>query len=483
MSNQKNQKKTSSSRTLRMGTYSLIMTAVVLAIAILANVLVSSLPIGMTMFDVTAAKRHSLSEQTLNIVKGLEKDITIYWLVKNGSEDANVSTMLEQYDGLSDQIRVVRKDPELSPTFLEKYEVTNVENNTLIVESGERYRYLGSTDIYEYDFTNYYTTGAVDSNFAGELAVTSAIDYCISESLPKLYTLSGHGEADLSLEFQNAVKRENIEVEALSLASVQFVPADAAAILVNAPGTDITADEKQKLQTYLNNGGNMLLLTDPLEAGTLTNLESVMAEYGVTVEPGIVVEGKQENYAWGNPLNLLPNMVYHAVTNPLRNNNYYVMMPIAHGLNVSESLPQNLTVNTLLYTSDDAYNKADGYKMTTYSKENGDLTGKFNLAVAIEKTLDDGLSSEILWISSAMMVDDEVNNQSSGGNGDFFLNSLNWVLEQEESSFTIHTKSTAYEYLSLNSSSATTFTVLVVGVIPVCYLIVGVVVLIRRKRQ
>ena len=214
-----------------------------------------------------------------------------------------------------------------------------------------------------------------------------------------------------------------------------------------------------------------------------TNLESVMAEYGVTVEPGIVVEGKQENYAWGNPLNLLPNMVYHAVTNPLRNNNYYVMMPIAHGLNVSESLPQNLTVNTLLYTSDDAYNKADGYKMTTYSKENGDLTGKFNLAVAIEKTLDDGLSSEILWISSAMLVDDEVNNQSSGGNGDFFLNSLNWVLEQEESSFTIHTKSTAYEYLSLNSSSATTFTVLVVGVIPVCYLIVGVVVLIRRKRQ
>lgn len=340
MSNQKNQKKTSGSRTLRMGTYSLIMTAVVLAIAILANVLVSSLPIGMTMFDVTAAKRHSLSEQTLNIVKGLEKDITIYWLVKNGSEDANVSTMLEQYDGLSDQIRVVRKDPELSPTFLEKYEVTNVENNTLIVESGERYRYLGSTDIYEYDFTNYYTTGAVDSNFAGELAVTSAIDYCISESLPKLYTLSGHGEADLSLEFQNAVKRENIEVEALSLASVQFVPADAAAILVNAPGTDITADEKQKLQTYLNNGGNMLLLTDPLEAGTLTNLESVMAEYGVTVEPGIVVEGKQENYAWGNPLNLLPNMVYHAVTNPLRNNNYYVMLPIAHGLNVSESLPR-----------------------------------------------------------------------------------------------------------------------------------------------
>lgn len=478
-----NQKKTSSARALRMGSYSLILTAIVLAVAILANVLVTSLPSNLTVFDVTAAKRHSLSEQTLGLIKGLEKDITIYWLVKNGSEDMNVSTMLDQYDGLSSHIRVIRKDPELSPTFLEQYEVTNVENNTLIVESGERFRYLGSEDIYEYDFTNYYTTGTVDSNFAGELAVTSAIDYCISESLPKLYVLTGHGEADLSLEFKNAVERQNIEMEALSLASVQQIPADASAVLVNAPGSDITADEKLKLQTYLNNGGNMLLLTDPLEAGTLTNLESVMAEYGVTVEPGIVVEGKQENYAWGNPLNLLPNMVYHSVTNPLRDNNYYVMMPVSHGLNVSENLPETLSVSKLLYTSDVAYNKADGYHMTTYSKENGDLTGQFALAVAIQNTLDDGLSSEILWISSAMLLDDEVNAQSSGGNSDFFLNSLNWVLEQEESSFTIHAKKTAYEYLSLNSSSSTTFTILVVGVIPACYLIVGVVVLVRRKRQ
>ena len=204
-----NQKKTSSARALRMGSYSLILTAIVLAVAILANVLVTSLPSNLTVFDVTAAKRHSLSEQTLGLIKGLEKDITIYWLVKNGSEDMNVSTMLDQYDGLSSHIRVIRKDPELSPTFLEQYEVTNVENNTLIVESGERFRYLGSEDIYEYDFTNYYTTGTVDSNFAGELAVTSAIDYCISESLPKLYVLTGHGEADLSLEFQNAVERQN----------------------------------------------------------------------------------------------------------------------------------------------------------------------------------------------------------------------------------------------------------------------------------
>lgn len=478
-----NQKKAGRSRMFRMGSYSLVITAVVLAIAILANVLVSSLPVTMTMLDVTASKRFSLSEQTLSLVQGLEKDVTIYWLVQNGNEDANVSTMLEQYEGLSSHVRVVRKDPELAPTFLEQYELSKVDNNALIVESGEKYRYLGNTDIYDYDYSSYYTTGTANVSFAGELVLTSAIDYCISESLPKLYVLTGHGESDLSLEFRTAIERENIEMETLSLASVQEIPADCSALLVNAPGTDITVEEKQMLQIYLNNGGNMLLLTDPLEAGTLTNLESVMADYGVTVEPGVVVEGNQSNYAWGNPLYLLPNMVYHAVTNPLRNNNYYVMLPVAHGLNVQDDLPATVSVTTLLYTSDEAYCKASGYNMTTYNKEEGDKEGKFALSVAIQNTLDDGLTSEILWVSSAMLVDDDMNTKSNGGNSDFFLNALNWVLEQEESEYTIHTKSTSYEYLSLNSSASTTLSILVVGVIPVCYLIVGVVVLVRRKRK
>ena len=80
---------------------------------------------------------------------------------------------------------------------------------------GSATTYVSYNDIYEYDLTNYYTTGEYDVNFAGESALTSAIDYVTSEDLPKVYALTGHGEGELSAAFQNAVEKENIDLAEL----------------------------------------------------------------------------------------------------------------------------------------------------------------------------------------------------------------------------------------------------------------------------
>ena len=46
-------------------------------------------------------------------------------------------------------------------------------------------------------------------SFDGEGAITSAIDYVISDELPKLYSLEGHGEAELAVHVGRI--REKIE--------------------------------------------------------------------------------------------------------------------------------------------------------------------------------------------------------------------------------------------------------------------------------
>ena len=482
-STNQNKKNSGASRSLRIGTYSVVATVVVLVIVILVNVLMASLPISLTAFDVTSGQLYSLSEQSKAIVDGLNKDVTIYWLVNSGGEDATIGTLLDQYTGRSGKIRVIKKDPEETPTFLEQFSLTDVEYNTLIVECGERFRYLTSTDIYQYDFTNYYTTGTYETSFAGESAVTSAIDYCISEELPKLYLLTGHGEEELSLSFESSIERENIETETLSLLTVETVPADADAVMLYGPETDITATERDMLLTYLQNGGNMLLITDPQQADSLTNLNEVMAYYGVSPQTGVIVEGSRNYYSWGNPLNLMPDLIYHEITNPLRDGGYQVMLPIAHGIIVSEDVPSSVTVSKFLTTSDSAYSKLTGYSMTTYDKEDGDVDGPFGVAVAIEEALDENMSTNIVWFGSMSILDDDVNAQISGGNEDLFLNSMNWVLDQDESRLTIHAKSLSYEYLTMDNQAALTFTILVVGIVPLAYLAVGIVVMVRRRRK
>ena len=217
-------------------------------------------------------------------------------------EKRTLETLLERYQALSENLTVEKVDPVVSPTFLEQYDVGSVYNNSLIVESEARYRYVDYYDIYEYDYTNYYTTGSVDMNFAGEGAITSAVSYVVNDDLPKVYTLTGHGEGSLSSDFQSAAEQDNVEFEELSLLSAETVPEDADCVLILAPQSDIADVELTALQAYLDGGGRLLLITDPPQEGAeLTNLETLMAGYGVHAADGIVVEEDQANYAMGLP--------------------------------------------------------------------------------------------------------------------------------------------------------------------------------------
>ena len=289
-------------RAVRVGGYSVAAAAIVIAIIVAANALVRALPAQWTQFDTTSSQLFSISDQTESVVGSLETPVTIHWIVQSGQEDATLETLLERYQALSENLTVEKVDPVVSPTFLEQYDVGSVYNNSLIVESEARYRYVDYYDIYEYDYTNYYTTGSVDMNFAGEGAITSAVSYVVNDDLPKVYTLTGHGEGSLSSDFQSAAEQDNMEFEELSLLSAETVPEDADCVLILAPQSDISDVELTALQAYLDGGGRLLLITDPPQEGAeLTNLETLMAGYGVHAVDGIVVEEDQANYAMGLP--------------------------------------------------------------------------------------------------------------------------------------------------------------------------------------
>ena len=304
-------------RAVRVGGYSVAAAAIVIAIIVAANALVRALPAQWTQFDTTSSQLFSISDQTESIVGSLETPVTIHWIVQSGQEDATLETLLERYQALSENLTVEKVDPVVSPTFLEQYDVGSVYNNSLIVESEARYRYVDYYDIYEYDYTNYYTTGSVDMNFAGEGAITSAVSYVVNDDLPKVYTLTGHGEGSLSSDFQSAAEQDNVEFEELSLLSAETVPEDADCVLILAPQSDISDVELTALQAYLDGGGRLLLITDPPQEGAeLTNLETLMAGYGVHAVDGIVVEEDQANYAMGLPYYLLPDIGYHTTLPP-----------------------------------------------------------------------------------------------------------------------------------------------------------------------
>lgn len=467
-----------SSRSFRVGGYSMAAIAIVLAIVVAVNVLMGALPTSVTKLDMSTNKIASLSAQTEKIVKSLDKDVTMYWIVQSGAEDSYLEPMLERYEDLSSHLKVEKIDPDVYPTFAQQY-TDNLYNNSFVLECGERTRFVSYTDIYVLDYETYYQTYEETYLFEGENALTNAIHYVVSDDLPKVYTLSGHGEAALNTTFSDAITDENMEIAELSLLTLEAVPEDADLILINAPESDISETEKDMLLSYLSAGGKLLAVTSPPKDGALTNLEAVMESYGVSANEGIVFEGDQNYYIWGESYYLLPEINSHTITDPLIDSGYYILTPFSQGLSIADTLPENVSVTELLTTSAAAYSKVAGYSLTTYDKEDGDIDGPFCLAAAIS---DSATDAGIVWISSAYVLDETTNYQISGGNLDFFMNCVNWMCEREES-ISIRSKSLSQEYLTINSGSASTLTAIIVGILPAGYLALGIYLFIRRKRR
>jgi len=453
------------------GSYAIVLTCIVLALLVVVNLLAGALPANLTKLDISSSKLYSITSNTKAVVNALEQDVTIYWIVQSGKEDDVIDNLLAKYESLSDHIEVVKRNPDVYPAFAKQYTDETVSNNSLVVVSGEKYRYVPYSDIYVSQGSAYsysYTT-----SFDGEGAITSAIDYVVSTELPILYTLEGHGESALPDTFASQLEKENVQTESLSLLNVDEIPEDAAALMIYAPASDISSEEAKMLSEYVKSGGKLLVLAGPVADGELTNLYGILSDYGVTAAEGIVSEGDRSHYAFQAPYVLLPDLGDSDITAPLAEKNYMAIVPIAAGLQITGD-----SAVSLLDTTDSAYSKIAGYQQTTYEKEDGDIDGPFSLGVDIQ----DHSSGRIIFFTSSYLLEDMYNAYSSGANNDMVMNALS-ALMGDRQAMSIRSKSLNYNYLTISESAASTIKLVMIGLVPLCYLAMGVVTVLEKRRM
>ncbi len=455
----------------RGGSYAIVLTCIVLALLVVVNLLAGALPANLTKLDISSSKLYSITSNTKAVVNALEQDVIIYWIVQSGKEDDVIDNLLAKYESLSDHIEVVKRNPDVYPAFAKQYTDETVSNNSLVVVSGEKYRYVPYSDIYVSQGSAYsysYTT-----SFDGEGAITSAIDYVVSTQLPILYTLEGHGETALPDTFASQLEKENVQTQSLSLLNVDEIPEDAAALMIHAPASDISGEEAKMLSEYVKSGGKLLILAGPVADGELTNLYGILSDYGVSAVQGIVSESDRSHYAFQAPYVLLPDLGDSDITAPLAEKNYMAIVPIAAGLQISGD-----SAVSLLNTTDSAYSKIAGYQQTTYEKEDGDIDGPFSLGVDIQ----DHSSGRIIFFTSSYLLDDMYNAYSSGANNDMVMNALS-ALMGDRQAMSIRSKSLNYNYLTISESAASTIKLVMIGLVPLCYLAMGVVMVLEKRRM
>ena len=147
-------------RLMRRGGYSIALCALAAAIVLAINLIFGELPSSATKPDLSAQQLYSISQQTEELLASLEKDVTIYLVAQKGNEDHTLQELLEKYE--SPRIHVETRDPVVNPRFTAQYTQDSVPENSLIVVCGERSKVIDYNEIFEYDYTYYYTTGSAE---------------------------------------------------------------------------------------------------------------------------------------------------------------------------------------------------------------------------------------------------------------------------------------------------------------------------------
>lgn len=469
------------SRKFRFGGYATLLIVATLAIVVVVNVLVSQIP---GKLDLTQNKLFSLSDQTDKLLDGLASDVTITTVIKAENQDPTVREILGKYAARSRHVTLQTIDPERNPGWARQYDPTNqgLAPGTLVVASGKKYKTIGVYDMYNYDSSNPNKQPQLTS-LSVEQRVTSALQFVTAAKNVTLYVLQDHGEQSLeSLGLSTTVGNENYAVKNLSLLTEKAVPADADILLVLAPKTDVTGQDADKIRAFLDQGGRAVILVDLLARDKpLPNLAGLLQSYGVAVRSAVVVEGDQNKIAAQNPLYVIPNLEYHDILAPLRTNNFAIVMPGPQAIQTLELKKRSLKVEALLSSSSKSWGKTNITNAKTLSKENGDLSGPFTLAVAITDPAPDPTKKDtkLIVVGNIQFLSQSLTAQVPG-NSDFFMNSLGWLREQKQS-ISIRAKNLLQMRLSLTNLQALVFSGLVVIVIPLLVLGAGFFVWMRRR--
>ena len=239
-------------------------------------------------------------------------------------------------------------------------------------------------------------------------------------------SIEAGGELSFSIA-RNTLESKNYSVNTLNLLSTNAIPEDALAIIIAGPLKPLASSEVSLLKKYVNAGGSLVVMEDPVAVTEFGDSPDPLADYltlewGITLNKDIVIDLVNTQ----NPLQAVSSQIgVHPITNNLTQN-YIVILPQARSIGLGTA-PENITLTSIIMTTEQSWGETELVSGETPSFTDGkDNPGPLNLAAAGENTSTKG---RVVVFGNSLYATDQV--FDAYGNGNMFINSVDWAAEQE----------------------------------------------------
>jgi ABC-type uncharacterized transport system involved in gliding motility auxiliary subunit len=412
-------------------------------------------------YDATAGARNTLAPGTLDVLRQLDGplNITAFALAKDAS-GANLQKALQErmrtYLRAKPDIVLTLVDPREDPKRARAAAIRSP--NELVIEYLKRVEHLPLGEFNEQNFAN-------------------ALIRLSRASTAVVYWLDGHGERKLDGianhdlgEFGRQLQLKGYKVTGLNLAIAQDIPRNAALLIIASPQANLQDEEVNKIQRFVDSGGNLLWLIDP---EPLRGLEPVAEFLGLVLTPGTVVDPTLKPRSGPPIMATADSYSRHPITGSFRIN---TLFPGARQIGTAERDEWRIT--PLLEVAPRGWVETGNLDEKPVFDKSSDVPGPINIATAYERTTDDRQQRIVVvgnghFLSNAFL--------GNGGNLQLGLSTVHW-LSGDDKLIAIPPRPAGDTRLDITQNTLYMIAFVFLLILPLAFAGAGIFVWWRRRR-
>ena len=455
------------SRRARFGSLSVVVSAIVIGILVMANVIASR---SLQSADLTRGQLYSLSPKTTTVLQQLNSDVLITGFFRPGSvpvQRHGAEALLGEYQKASPRVKVTFLDPDINA---ERARSLNVKiNGALAVQ--------------------YRSKPAVVLNLGsqGEADITGAILRLESNRTPLICWAAGEGERDLTetqlFGYSSAVAElanDNFKTRETVLSQVTTIPADCDVLAVIGLQRPLRDQSVKMIQAYLDGGGRLLLAVDPwLDKPVTDSANAVLQPYGAKFDGGLVLDTDPAHTSGNDPTTPL---VFQYGGSPITTDlaNRYTFFP--QPTSVSGKGATGVLVTPIAETSTSSYEIADIREDGRFDRRVGDPGGPLTLMATLEKPAAEKPMRVVLVGTSAFGENRTLPPNAPGFNLQLTLGAFDW-LAGNDALIKLPAKPQAALPLLLTTQDLALVAIVTVLLVPLLVGVMGAAVWVRRRES
>ncbi len=474
---------------------------VTISLFVLINIFLSVVSLRL---DLSRGKAYTLAPSTKKLIKHLDKEVTLKLFVSSNlptkllPAKTEVTDLLKEYERQGKKVKLTvldpKKDskaaaeakeygiPETPYQQLEKNEfaVTNSVFGIAMITDGKQETIPQITDLESLEYN-----------------ITSSIYKLTRSELPHVAIIGAEEALDPNQDNLAIVKRilgQQFQVDVIDISS------ESSAIDVNkyksilvfgSPGKEYSLIELNAIKSYLNKKGNALFFVDGVwvDAQTLeaqpqkNNLNTLLKDYGITVQNNLVLSLTSEMVNFGNDLQTIlasyPLWIKTNIFNPQASyfsNIQQMTLPWTSALQITQK--SGYEVKDLIKSTPQSWEQKSNFALNPQQLPEPQAKDIKQFVVGAESKKKDG--GHVLVIGSSRFPQNAYLSRGTG-NLEFILNILNELASGGALSGIRQRAVNIYPIPEIADSQKDFFTYANILILPIIFALYGAVRLMRRK--